>query len=68
MSLWLVIKQFGVPEKRSMTRINLDTNPCPSIMAKGLGGVSHSQYWLEEVNDYRSRNKSEFQTPVAITR
>lgn len=52
--MWLVIKQFGVPERLAMKRINLDVNPCPSIMAQGLGGVSHSQYWLEEMNDSTS--------------
>lgn len=51
MSLWLVIKKFGVPEAVAMDRINLETNPCPAIMAQGLGGVSHSQYWIEETND-----------------
>ena len=38
MSLWLVIKKFGVPESVGMDRINLDTNPCLAIMAQGLGG------------------------------
>jgi hypothetical protein len=42
----LHIKKFGVPETDGMAVINGDVEPCPAIMAKGIGGVSHSQYWL----------------------
>lgn len=43
----LHIKQFGVPEADGMQVIDLTTNPSPAIMARGLGDVSHSQYFLK---------------------
>ena len=27
---------------------NISENPCPTICSKGIGGRSHSQYWIEE--------------------
>ena len=51
LTLW--IKKFGVAQKLGMEKINLDVMPAPAIMAQGLGGVSHSQYWLEIKNYMR---------------
>tara|TARA_R110000824_G_scaffold5520_1_gene25513 strand:+ start:506 stop:1816 length:1311 start_codon:yes stop_codon:yes gene_type:complete len=47
-NLTLFIKKFGIPQQEFMEEFDLSTNPSPTIMAKGLGGVSHSQYWLQQ--------------------
>lgn len=33
------------------TRIDLSSDPCPSVMAGGLGGLSIDQHWLEGAGD-----------------
>ncbi len=40
-------KRFGIPESQGMEQIDLQTNPAPAIMAQGLNGVGHGQYWIE---------------------
>ena len=45
MTLWLIRSGTGC---MAQGRINADDEPCPSIMAGGLGGGNCSQYWLEE--------------------
>jgi len=42
------IKAFARPEKDGMNTVDLNAKPCPVIMANGLGGVSHSQYYIED--------------------
>ena len=51
MEWWYVklrIKKFGISESKFMDEIDIGNNPSPSIMAQGLGGVYHSQYWIED--------------------
>jgi len=43
----LKIKKFGIPMNEAIDTIDLGIKPCPTIMAKGLGGVSHSQYFIK---------------------
>ena len=47
MPLWLRIK---TPHGREHERVNLDREPCPTILVSGLGDVCRRgwQYWLEQ--------------------
>jgi DNA (cytosine-5)-methyltransferase 1 len=63
----LVIKQIGIPEKNGHATIDLDNNPSPSIMAQGIGGVGHGQYWIDDADTQTRRhadmNKPPYQVP-----
>lgn len=48
MALWFVNSNPAGFRKNKTTRINLDQQPCPSVMADGIYGDCHSHYWLEE--------------------
>ena len=40
-----------------VTRINLDTHPCPAIVAGGIYGDNISHYWLESDGRDRERER-----------
>lgn len=44
----LYLKKFGIPESQGMEVVNLNLRPSPTVMAGGLGGIGHGQYWIEE--------------------
>jgi DNA (cytosine-5)-methyltransferase 1 len=47
-------------------RYNLNEYPCPTIMAGGLGGVSHGQFWIEgksEMIDKIQEDKPPYKIP-----
>ena len=44
----LKCKIFGVPESQGLKTYNLNREPCPAAMARGLAGVSTSQYFIEQ--------------------
>jgi DNA (cytosine-5)-methyltransferase 1 len=66
MTLWLVV---GGSSGRRHFRINLDAEPCPTIMAQGLAGVqltkSDTQFWLEDDQEMSkpSENKPPYKVP-----
>lgn len=47
MTLWFC-HQNKAGYRKDVTRINLDTSPCPTIMAGGVHGDNTSHYWLED--------------------
>ena len=58
-------KRFGIPESQGMEQINLETNPAPAIMAQGLNGVGHGQYWIENTlpRNMKPENKPAYRVP-----
>ena len=58
-------KRFGIPESQGMEQINLETNPAPAIMAQGLNGVGHGQYWIENTlpRNIKPENKPAYRVP-----
>tara|TARA_B100000519_G_scaffold19859_1_gene14271 strand:- start:157 stop:1338 length:1182 start_codon:yes stop_codon:yes gene_type:complete len=44
----LKCKIFGVPESQGLKTYNLNREPRPAVMARGLAGVSTSQYFIEQ--------------------
>ena len=47
MTLWFCHQNLH-GYRKDITRINLDRNPCPTIMAGGVNGDNISHYWLED--------------------
>jgi DNA (cytosine-5)-methyltransferase 1 len=43
----LKTKKFGVKIQDGQSTIDLDRDPAPAVMAGGIHGVAHGQYWLE---------------------
>lgn len=51
---------------KDLSRINLDLNPCPTILAGGIHGDNTSHYWLEEdgkQNMTQSKDKPPYKVP-----
>jgi len=44
-TLWWRQTMWTAYDKR---RVNLDTDPCPTVMAEGINGIAHGQYSLED--------------------
>ena len=63
----LHIKKFGVPMDEQVLKINLGNVPCPTICAKGIAGVSSSQYELEinmlQKKQLKKTNKPPYKIP-----
>jgi len=49
-----------------MEQTDLDTNPAPAIMAQGLNGVGHGQYWIETTppRKMKPENKPPYRVPL----
>ena len=62
----LFCKRFGIPETQGMEKTDLDYNPAPAIMAQGLNGVGHGQYWIEESppRNMKPENKPPYRVPL----
>jgi len=61
--LILHIKKFGVPMAEQVLKINLGAVPCPTICAKGIAGVSSSQYDLE-INPNEKQQSPKMNKPL----
>lgn len=55
MALWFVHSNPAGFRGDKITRINLDREPSPAIMAEGIYGDCHSHYWLEDDDDMATR-------------